>query len=278
LHAPTVGFGQVFIPSVDLPFVVLLSSTWLTTEAARLRSCPSPRVQSLALASAARRSPLRARRSARNGSYGRSSMGSVGPSTFSGFAQRLTLSRRVGFASPDSAAPSGFLSLLALYSVRIPSDLVSCRSRPWACSISRGFPSKVARSASRTASSLSPKGDPAFLLSFTVCPCPPCRYGSCIAPRLMRSAPLDFEDFSSPGVRSPRTGFTRDPRVDSSLDLLPLRGLPLGRPRLVCLHTSLLSWASSRCPAVAHRHRDCSAEFSRNRRGGTFSFERVLPP
>jgi hypothetical protein len=71
LNAPTVGFGQVFIPSVDLPFVVFLSSTWLTAEAARLHSCPSPRVQSVALASAARRSPLLARRSARLGPYGR---------------------------------------------------------------------------------------------------------------------------------------------------------------------------------------------------------------
>jgi len=71
LNAPTVGFGQVFIPSVDLPSVVLLSSTWLTTEVARLRSCPSPRVQSLALALAVCRSPLPARRSARIGSFRR---------------------------------------------------------------------------------------------------------------------------------------------------------------------------------------------------------------
>lgn len=71
MNAPTGGFGQVFIPSVDLPYVVLLSSTWLTTEAARLHSCPSPRVQSLALALAVRRFPLLARRSARIGSYGR---------------------------------------------------------------------------------------------------------------------------------------------------------------------------------------------------------------
>jgi hypothetical protein len=37
-----------------------------------------------------------------------------------------------GFASPGCAAPSGFLSLLALHSSRSPSGFVSRRKRPWA--------------------------------------------------------------------------------------------------------------------------------------------------
>lgn len=113
------------------------------------------------------------------------------------------------------------------------------------------FPLQGSPASLRDSLPRSPKGDPVV--------CRPSRSvrvlravaAWCEAPRLMRSAPLDFEDFSSPGVRSPRTGFTRDPRVDSSLDLLPLRGLSLERPRPMCLHTSLLSWASPRCPAVA---------------------------
>jgi hypothetical protein len=250
LNAPAVGFSQVFIPSVDLPFAVLLSSTWLTTEVARLHSCPSPRVQSLALASAARRSPLRARRSARVGSYGRLFHGILRPfdalrihaATDALASRRVCLTRLGGtfrFSQPLGA-------LLRAYPLRpcfmpvTPLGLLDLQR----------FPLQGARSASRTALRCLPKVTPCTPF-FTVCPCPPCRYGSCDAPRLMRSAPLDFEDFSSPGVRSPRTGFTRDPRVDSSLDLLPLRGLFLERPRLVCLHTSLLSWASPRCPAVA---------------------------
>jgi hypothetical protein len=143
-----------------------------------------------------------------------------------GFDGPSTLSRHAGLTSPDFAAPSGFLNLLALCSARIPSGLVSCRSRPWASSIFRGFPSKGARPASRVATRCLPKATPVVPL-FTVWPCPPCRYSICFAPRLMRSALLDFEDFSPLGVRSPRTGFTRDPWVDSSLDLhSPSRSIP----------------------------------------------------
>jgi hypothetical protein len=36
-----------------------------------------------------------------------------------------------GFASPDCAAPSGFLSLVTLCSSRGPSGFVSCQWRPW---------------------------------------------------------------------------------------------------------------------------------------------------
>jgi len=52
-----------------------------------------------------------------------------------------------GFASPDYATPSGFLSLSTSCSVHDPSGLVSCQSRSWAWSL-RGFPSPIAACAS----------------------------------------------------------------------------------------------------------------------------------
>jgi hypothetical protein len=118
---------------------------------------------------------------------------------------------------------------------------------PMGFMIFRGFPSGIARPASRTALPLSPKGDPGLSRPSRSVRVLPAVAARAVAPRLMRSAPLDFEDLSPSGVRSPRTGFTRDPRVDSSLDLHPLRGLPLERSRPVCFHTRLLSWASPRC-------------------------------
>lgn len=41
------------------------------------------------------------------------------------------------FSSLGCATPSGFLNLLTFYSVQIPSHLVSCGWRPWACDLQR---------------------------------------------------------------------------------------------------------------------------------------------
>lgn len=54
--------------------------------------------------------------------------------------------RLVGITSPDSATPSGFLSLLTSCSARSPSSLVSCWMHSWVFTF-EGFPSPVAVSA-----------------------------------------------------------------------------------------------------------------------------------
>lgn len=54
--------------------------------------------------------------------------------------------RLAGITSPDSATPSGFLSLLTSCSARSPSSLVSCWMHSWVFTF-EGFPSPVAVSA-----------------------------------------------------------------------------------------------------------------------------------
>jgi hypothetical protein len=78
--------------------------------------------------------PARRRLPKQSPSYGRPYHGVSRPFDALSIEQRPTPC----LPRPGCAAPSGFLSLLTLYSAQCPSSLVSCRWRPWAFTY-RGF-------------------------------------------------------------------------------------------------------------------------------------------